>query len=122
MPGVQLVLGVRPGGNGHVELAVDHAVRAVADDGELVREARVHRRRVAAIRIEAHAERGQELVVGDVLGLRADDAPGDLELLLRREAGGQRRHDAVVLASEQRLDGRQRDVLVRADVSGYDRP
>jgi len=34
---VELVVGVRPAGNGRLELAVDHAVGAVADGRELVR-------------------------------------------------------------------------------------
>jgi hypothetical protein len=49
---------------------------------ELVSECRVHRRVVAAVRVEIHAQRRQELVVRDALDLRADDTAGDLELEL----------------------------------------
>ena len=109
---------VRAGRRARLHLAVDHAVRAVADDGELVAERRVDVRVVAAIVGEPHAERGQELVVGDELLLGADHAPGDLELLLLGQQPRQLIDDPVVLAREQRVRRRQRDVLVGAHVTG----
>ena len=64
---------------------MDHAVRAVSHDRELIRESRIHRGVVPAIRLERHPEGGQELRVGDVLDLGADLAARDLEALLRGE-------------------------------------
>jgi hypothetical protein len=55
---VELVVGVRARGDDRLELAVDHAVRAVADGGELVSEARVDVRVVAAVAVEPNAEHG----------------------------------------------------------------
>jgi hypothetical protein len=116
---VELGGGERTRGDGRLELAVDHAVRPIADHRELVRERRAHACRVAAIGIQPDAERRQELVVRDVLNLGADHAPGDLELRLAGERRpGERRHDAVVLPGEEGVDRRQRDVLVRTHVSG----
>ena len=96
-------------------------MRAVADDRELVRKRRVDARVVAGVRAEPDAERGQKLRVGDVLDLRADDAPRDLEARVRGKRARKFGDDAIVLPSEQRVNRRQRDVLVRADVSGHDR-
>src|SRR2546430_7493065 len=76
----ELRVGVSAGGNARVELTVDHAVRPVAHDRELVREAWVHGRFVAVVRLQPDPERGQELRVGDVLDLRTDHSARDLEL------------------------------------------
>src|SRR5439155_12335432 len=95
---IELGARVCPRGYGDVELAVDHAVRAISDDRELVREARVHAGVVAAVRVEPYADRRKELRVRDVLELGSDHAARDLELLLVREPGGKKRDDAVVLA------------------------
>ena len=105
-----------------LELAVDHAVRAVADDGELVPERRVDVRVVAAIVGQPDAERRQELRVGDELLLGAHDAAGDLEPLLVGQPARQLVDDPVVLAREQRVGCGERNVLVRAHVTGDDRP
>ena len=106
---------------GDVEIAVDHAVGPEADLGELVRETCVRRAVVPVVRMQADAERGKELRVGDVLLLRADDPPRDLEALLRREPGRKQAHDAVVLAREERVHRGQPDVAVRPRVPGDDR-
>src|SRR5712691_9360051 len=50
----ELRLRIRPD---RLHRAVDHAVTAVADSGKLVRQARVHRRVVAAVRGEPDAHR-----------------------------------------------------------------
>ena len=119
--GVQLVLAERSGRYGRLELAVDHAVGPVRHDRELVGDARVDARGVAPVGSQLHAEVREELVVRDVLDLRADDAPGDLELLLVGQAGaGEARHDPVVLAEEERVDRGEGDVLVGPNVSGDD--
>jgi hypothetical protein len=104
-----------------VEIAVDHAVRPEADFGELVRQAGVRGAVVTVVRMQADTERGQELRVRDVLLLRADDPPRNLESPLGREAGRKQVHDAVVLAREERVNRGQPDVAVRAGVSGDDR-
>src|SRR5881392_1463754 len=71
--GRQLRIGVRGGANGRVELAVDHAVRAVTHDRELIRQSGIHRGVITPIGLEPDSERREELRVGDVLDLRADD-------------------------------------------------
>ena len=55
-------LGVRPGRDGRLELAVDHAVRPEADGRELVLEPGLTFAVVAAVRVEPDSQRGQELV------------------------------------------------------------
>jgi hypothetical protein len=110
----------RPRFDGDLELAVDHAVRPVADDRELVGETGVRPGVIAGIGRQPDAERGEELRVGDVLNLGADDAPRDLEPRLIGKRARQRRDDAVVLAREQRVDRGERDVLVRAHIAGDD--
>jgi hypothetical protein len=101
-----------------VLFAVDHAVRAISHGRELVIQFGVDGRLVALVAVKGHTERGEELRVGDVLLLGADHAAADLELLLVGEVLGQQRHDAVVLAREQRLDRGQLRVLVGAHVAG----
>ena len=81
--GGQLRIRVRAGADGSVKLAVDHAVRAITHDREFVREPWIHGRVITVIWVESYSESGQELCVGDVLDLRADDTARDLETLLR---------------------------------------
>ena len=91
---------------------------AVADDRELVPEAGVHVLPVAPVLRQPDPERGEELVVGDVLLLRPDDPARDLELQLLGKDARKARHDPVVLQRKQRVGGRERDVLVRAHIAG----
>lgn len=92
----------------------------VADNGELIRQGCVFVRAVAVVVAEPHAESREELVVGDVLRLSPNHAPRDLELALLGERSRERRHDPVVLAREERVDRRERDVLVRPHIAGND--
>ena len=62
---------------------MDHAVRAITHDCEFVRESWIHGRLITVIWVESYSESEQELCVGDVLDLRADDAARDLETLIR---------------------------------------
>ena len=102
------------------DLTVHHAVRAVADDGELLRDAGVYVGVITAIRRQFDADCGQELVVGDVLLFGRHDASGDLELQLLRQRLRELIHDPVMLAGEQRLHRREGDVLVGPHVSSDD--
>ena len=68
-----------------VEVAVHHRVGTEADGGELVGDAGVHERVVAAVRRELHSERRKEFVVRDVLHLCAHHPPRDLVLLVAGE-------------------------------------
>ena len=99
---------------------MDHAVHSVPDSGELVRERRVHARVVSVVAGEPHTDSGKELVVGDVLLLRTDDSPRDLELELLGEVAREQAHDAVVLSRHQRVRGGERDVLVGPHVTCFD--
>src|SRR5207302_9907134 len=114
----ELLVGVSAGGHGRVELAVDHAVRAIPDHRELVRESGIHARLIAPVRLELDAEGRKELRISAVLDLRPDDPARDLEALFYGEVRRKRGDDAVVLASEERMQRGERDVLVRSDVAG----
>ena len=104
-----------------LQLSVHATVSTESDRGELIRESGVDRRVVAGVRGQVDAHCREELVVGDVLLLRADDASGDVEPCLLRERLRHHRRDPVVLAHEQRRQRRKADVLVRPHVAGDDR-
>ncbi|KAK3915336.1 Lipoprotein signal peptidase [Frankliniella fusca] len=66
---------------------------------------------------------GQELVVGDVLDLRDDDAPGLLVeglVVPVRVDGGQAARHGVVLARHERVHARQHQLLVDSDLAGLE--
>ena len=106
-----------------LELTVDHAVRAVADDRELVAERGVDVRVVAAVRRTGQrpsAGRNSVYVMYCCSAMTTRRAIWNFSSALR--SAREKPDDPVVLAREQRVRGGQRDVLVGPHVTGDRRP